>query len=65
MLRPDWVVPEPSQGDGPLKAQLLVQELPLATPFDALPKGADGRRCWEATPQQRWPQLRESSQPAR
>jgi hypothetical protein len=45
-------VPEPSQGDGPLKAQLLVQELPVGIPFDGLPKGLDGRRQWEATPQQ-------------
>jgi hypothetical protein len=62
VLRPDWVVPEPSQGDGPLKAQLLVQELPLGTPFDALPKGADGRRCWEATPQQRLERLLKESE---
>jgi len=38
VLRPDWFVPEPNQGDGLLKAQLLVQELPLGTPFDTLPK---------------------------
>jgi hypothetical protein len=62
VLRPDWVVPEPSQGDGPLRAQLLVQELPLGTPFDALPKGADGRRCWEATPQQRLERLLKESE---
>ena len=62
VLHPDWVVPEPSQGDGPLKAQLLVQELPLGTPFDALPKGADGRRCWEATPQQRLERLLKESE---
>ena len=62
VLRPDWVVPEPSQGDGPLKAQLLVQELPLGTPFDALSKGADGRRSWEATPQQRLERLLKESE---
>jgi hypothetical protein len=62
VLRPDWLVPEPSQGDGPLKAQLLVQELPLGTPFDALPKGADGRRSWEATPQQRLERLLKESE---
>jgi hypothetical protein len=62
VLRPDWIVPEPSQGDGPLKAQLLVQELPLGTPFDALPKGADGRRSWEATPQQRLERLLKESE---
>jgi hypothetical protein len=48
VLRPDWVVGEPSQVDGPLKAQLLVQ---------GLPKGADGRRCWETAPQQRLERL--------
>jgi hypothetical protein len=64
VLRPDWFVSEPSQGDGPLKAQLLVQELPPGTPFDALPKGLDGRRSWEATPQQRLERLlKESEQP--
>ena len=62
VLRPDWIVPEPSQGDGPLKAQLLVQELPVGTSFDALPKGADGRRCWEATPQQRLERLLKESE---
>lgn len=62
VLRPDWIVPEPSQVDGPLKAQLLVQELPVGTPFDALPKGADGRRCWEATPQQRLERLLKESE---
>ena len=62
VLRPDWVVPEPSQGAGPLKAQLLVQELLLGTPFDALPKGADGRRSWEATPQQRLERLLKESE---
>jgi hypothetical protein len=62
VLHPDWVVPEASQGDGPLKAQLLVQELPAGTPFDALPKGADGRRCWEATPQQRLERLLKESE---
>jgi hypothetical protein len=62
VLSPDWLVPEPSQGDGPLKAQLLVQELPLGTPFDALPKGADGRRSWEATPQQRLERLLKESE---
>ena len=62
LLCPDWLVPEPSQGDGPLKAQLLVQELPLGTPFDALPKGADGRRSWEATPQQRLERLLKESE---
>ena len=50
VLRADWIVPEPSQEEQPLKAQLLVQELPLGTAFDALPKGLDGRRQWEATP---------------
>ena len=44
VLRPDWVVPEPSQGEGPLKAQLLVQELAVGTPFDALPKAAPIRK---------------------
>ena len=62
VLHPDWLVPEPSQGDGPLKAQLLVQELPVGTLFDALPKGADGRRCWEATPQQRLERLLKESE---
>jgi len=62
VLRPDWIVPEPSQGDGPLKAQVLVQELPLGTPFDALPKGTDGRRSWEATPQQRLERLLKESE---
>jgi hypothetical protein len=62
VLRPDWIVPEPSQGDEPLKAQLLVQELPLGMPFDALPKGADGRRSWEATPQQRLERLLKGSE---
>ena len=48
VLRPDWIVPEPSQGDG------------------ALPKGADGRRSWEATPQQRLERLlKESEHPCR
>ncbi|MCS5694260.1 BREX-1 system adenine-specific DNA-methyltransferase PglX [Cyanobium sp. FGCU-6] len=62
VLRPDWIVGEPSPGDGPLKAQLLVQELPVGTPFDALPRGADGRRCWEATPQQRLERLLKESE---
>jgi hypothetical protein len=62
VLRPDWIVPEPGQGEGPLKAQLLVQELPVGTPFDAQPKGADGRRCWEATPQQRLERLLKDSE---
>jgi len=62
VLRPDWFVPEPSQEDGLVKAQLLVQELPLGTPFDALPKGADGRRTWEATPQQRLERLLKESE---
>jgi len=62
VLRPDWVVPEPSKGDGPLKAQLLVQELPLGALFDALPNGADGRRSWEATPQQRLERLLKESE---
>ena len=62
VLRPDWIVSEPSQGDGPLKAQLLVQELPVGTLFDALPKGADGRRSWEATPQQRLERLLKESE---
>ena len=62
VLRPDWIVGEPSQGDGTLKAQVLVQELPLGTPFDALPKGADGRRTWEATPQQRLERLLKESE---
>jgi hypothetical protein len=62
VLCPDWIVPEPSQGDGTLKAQMLVQELPLGTPFDALPKGADGRRTWEATPQQRLERLLKESE---
>jgi hypothetical protein len=62
VLRPDWIVGEPSQGDGTLKAQVLVQELPLGTLFDALPKGADGRRSWEATPQQRLERLLKESE---
>ncbi|MCP9883343.1 N-6 DNA methylase [Cyanobium sp. Alchichica 3B3-8F6] len=62
VLRPDWIVGEPSQGDGALKAQLLVQELPLGAPFDALPKGLDGRRQWEATPQQRLERLLKESE---
>jgi hypothetical protein len=62
VLRPDWFVHEPSQGDGALKAQLLVQELPLGAPFDALPKGLDGRRQWEATPQQRLERLLKESE---
>jgi hypothetical protein len=41
------------------KAQLLVQELPAGTPFDVLVKGGDGRRSWEATPQQRLERLLE------
>jgi len=62
VLRPDWIVGEPSQGDGTLKAQVLVQELPLGTLFDALPKGADGRRTWETTPQQRLERLLKESE---
>ena len=62
VLRPDWVVPEPSPGDGPFKAQVLVQELPVGTPFDALPKGTDGGRSWEATPQQRLERLLKESE---
>ena len=62
LLCPDWLVPEPSQGDGPLKAQMLVQELPLGTLFDTLPKGTDGRRSWEATPQQRLERLLKESE---
>ncbi len=34
----------------------------MGTPFDALPKGADGRRCWEATPQQRLERLLKESE---
>ena len=62
VLCPDWIVPEPSQEEQPLKAQLLVQELPLGTAFDALPKGLDGRRQWEATPQQRLERLLKESE---
>jgi hypothetical protein len=62
VLRPDWIVPEPGQVDGLLKAQLLVQELSLGTSFDALPKCADGRRSWEATPQQRLERLLKESE---
>jgi hypothetical protein len=62
VLRPDWIAGEPSPGDGPIKAQVLVQELPLGTPFDALPKSADGRRSWEATPQQRLERLLKESE---
>jgi hypothetical protein len=62
VLRPDWFVPEPNQGDGPPKAQLLVQELPPGMPFDAVPKGLDGRRQWEATPQQRLERLLKESE---
>ncbi len=43
VLRPDGIVPDPSQGDGPPKAQLLVQELRLGSPFDALPPSRRGR----------------------
>ena len=38
-LTPTWVVNDP---DG--APQLLVQELPTGTSFDAIPKGGDGRR---------------------
>ena len=62
VLRADWIVPEPSQEEQPLKAQLLVQELPLGTAFDALPKGLDGRQQWEATPQQRLERLLKESE---
>ena len=41
---PDWFMPEHSPGDGAPKAQLLVYWRPPGTPFDALPKGTDGRR---------------------
>jgi hypothetical protein len=39
-----------------------VQEVPVGTPFDALPKGGDGRRSWEATPQQRLERLLKESE---
>ena len=58
-LSPTWVVNAP---DG--APQLLVQELPAGTSFDAIPKGGDGRRQWEASPQQRLERLlKESEQP--
>ena len=58
-LAPTWVVNDP---DG--APQLLVQELPAGTSFDAIPKGGDGRRQWEASPQQRLERLlKESEQP--
>jgi hypothetical protein len=58
-LAPTWVVNDP---DG--APQLLVQELPAGTNFDAIPKGGDGRRQWEASPQQRIERLlKESEQP--
>jgi hypothetical protein len=58
-LTPTWVVNDP---DG--APQLLVQELPAGTSFDAIPKGGDGRRQWEASPQQRLERLlKESEQP--
>jgi hypothetical protein len=58
-LTPTWVVNDP---DG--APQLLVQELPAGTNFDAIPKGGDGRRQWEASPQQRFERLlKESEQP--
>jgi hypothetical protein len=58
-LAPTWVVNDP---DG--APQLLVQELPAGTNFDAIPKGGDGRRQWEASPQQRLERLlKESEQP--
>jgi hypothetical protein len=64
VLRPDWIVAEPIQGQGAVKAQILVQELPLGTAFDALPKGLDGSKQWEATPQQRLERLlKESKHP--
>jgi hypothetical protein len=34
----------------------------VGTPFDALPKGGDGRRSWEATPQQRLERLLKESE---
>jgi hypothetical protein len=41
-----------------------VQEIPAGTSFDAIPKGGDGRRQWEASPQQRLERLlKESEQP--
>jgi hypothetical protein len=58
-LAPTWVVNDP---DG--APQLLVQEIPAGTSFDAIPKGGDGRRQWEASPQQRLERLlKESEQP--
>jgi len=58
-LAPTWVVNDPEGAP-----QLLVQELPAGTSFDAIPKGGDGRRQWEASPQQRLERLlKESEQP--
>ena len=56
-LAPTWVVNDP---DG--APQLLVQELPAGTDFDAIPKGGDGRRQWEASPQQRLERLLKESE---
>ena len=61
-LRPDWIVVEPVQVERAVKAQILVQELPLGTAFDALPIGLDGRKQWEATPQQRLERLLKESE---
>jgi hypothetical protein len=56
-LAPTWVVNAP---DG--VPQLLVQEVPIGTDFDAIPKGVDGRRTWEASPQQRFERLLKESE---
>jgi hypothetical protein len=56
-LAPTWVVPDPEGAP-----QLLVQELPAGTDFDAVPKGGDGRRQWEAAPQQRFERLLKESE---
>jgi len=56
-LAPTWVVNDP---DG--APQLLVQDVPIGTDFDAIPKGVDGRRQWEASPQQRFERLLKESE---
>ncbi|WP_254938613.1 Eco57I restriction-modification methylase domain-containing protein [Cyanobium sp. Morenito 9A2] len=56
-LIPTWVVKDPEG-----TAQLLVQELPIGTDFDAIAKGGDGRRQWMASPQQRFERLLKESE---
>ena len=61
-LKPDWIVPNPKGIDNGIKAQILIKELPTGMPFDHLPKNKDGRREWEATPQQRIERLLKESE---